>query len=130
MRRWSNIVPQSTYEALDRGIPPFQINGKKSKQLNTMTQTSTTHPSTQDPDEPEGGVASTLELLLEIRQARALLQSQITELKKRTKVKVQKLNMAEANLLDSYEEHDRQLTLFHLPPVPEDVRAILDDPRL
>ena len=107
----------------------FRLN-EKIKILNTMNQRSTTHPPAQAPEQPEGGVGETLELLLEIRQARSLLQSQITEQKKRTKVKVQKLNIAEASILEAYEDHDKQLTLFDLPQVPDDVREILDDPQI
>ena len=69
-----------------------------------------------------------MELLLEIRLARSIIQSALTETKKRTKLKVQKLNLAESKLLDSYEEHDQQLTLFEFPPITEDLRQLLDNP--
>lgn len=81
-------------------------------------------------EEEIDGIESTLELLVEIRQARTVIQSQLVEVKKRAKVKVQKLNVAESHLLDAYETHDRQLTLFDLPPVSEEVRAILDMPQI
>ena len=189
--KWEKIVPQSTYDALDRGVPPFKDHSKKApppsachldnplggageiqllearvktlqvdgieamsshdlrhgytvqgiigllnKQIKHLRQMNQTTPENHPPqgdttaEQPPGGVITTLDVLLEIRQSRALLLSQITEQKKRTKVKVQKLNLAEASLLDAYEDHDRQLTLFDLPPVPEDVRAILDDPQI
>lgn len=83
--------------------------------------------------DPQGGgkVETILTTILETRQAIALLQSQLTELKKRAKVKIGKLNQVENTLLDSYENADRgQMTLFEMPAVPEDIQAILDDPRI
>ncbi len=190
-QRLKNIVPQETYDALDRGNPPLKDHSQKApppsachldnpqggageiqllearvktleqdgleamsshdlrhgytvqevigilqrqiKHLRQMNQTTPeNHPPQGDTStqQPQGGVITTLDVLLEIRQSRALLLSQITEQKKRAKVKVQKLNMAEASLLDAYEDHDSQLTLFDLPPVGDDVRAILDDPQI
>lgn len=77
---------------------------------------------------PGGGLEETLELLVEIRMARSLLLSYVTEMKKRCKVKVVKLNIAESKLLDAYEEHDPQMTLFDLPPITDDLRDILNNP--
>jgi hypothetical protein len=127
---FKNIVPQSAYDALDRDVPPFKNYGQEPKPQKQMNNPNTHQATTAQPPDDQGGVGETLELLLEIRQARALLHSQITEQKKRTKVKIQKLNLAEVTILDAYEDHDKQLTLFDLPPVPDDVRAILDDPQI
>ena len=122
------LSPQEVREGFSSDHVIYRLT-EKIQQLEEMNKPST-HSSTAMPPDDRGGVGETLELLLEIRQARALLHSQITEQKKRTKVKIQKLNLAEVTILDAYEDHDKQLYLFDLPPVPDDVRAILDDPQI
>ena len=110
------------------------------EQMRKMTESSAHPPATTSENKRRGGDAltvdppsgcgleDTLELLVEIRMARSLIQSYVTEMKKRFKVKLAKLNISEAKLLDAYEEHDQQMTLFDLPPLTDDLRDILDNP--
>lgn len=88
-------------------------------------------PDASRPDEEQGGRGAeiTLELTLEIRKAIAVIQSQLKEVKKVAKQKLTRLVRAEESLFDHFDDH--QMTLFDLnPEISEEVREILDDPRI
>ena len=127
----ANIVPEETYDALNRGSAPIPDYSKPTKEPMNQ-QTKTPHLDGVNKKEDQGGgVESILSTIVEIRQAKALIDSQLTELKKRAKVKIQKLNQVENGLYDSYESQDRgQMNLFDLPAVDDEIQAILDDPRI
>ena len=71
----------------------------------------------------------TLQLAVQIRQARQTIESQIKDMKQQAKSKVSALRKAEAALLDS--DDGDQMKLFELPPeLPESIQKIIDDPEI
>jgi len=80
-----------------------------------------------EPEKENAKAIRILELCSEMRNARQTIESQIRDLRKAAKVKVNTLKNAEAVLLDQNE--DGQLQLFDLDPeVSKEIQGIIDNP--
>jgi len=102
---------------LDKEPPPLMAQN---------TETTTGGGSTPPEDTTKGAIA-TLELVMELRKTRQIIESQLRDLRKHGKSKIAALRKAEGALLDSHE--DDQMKLFDLDlTVSDEVRDIIANP--
>ena len=123
----SNIVPDSTYEALNRGVPKLKRLGQTMNDDNADTA----HVHASETKTTAGGEGAGLVLTKasQIRQAIYLIKAQRKEIQKAAKEKINTLERTLAALIDDYDCD--QMELFDLSAViSPDCQEVLDDPSL
>ena len=84
---------------------------------------------TPPPIQPKDEATKILDLCISIRQAKQTIASQLRDLRKEAKQKINALSKAETALLDTVDE--KQTYLFDLDPaVTEEVNAIISNPEI
>ena len=95
----------------------------------TMTEDAKQAGGTPLPTQPKDEATKILDLCISIRQAKQTIASQLRDLRKEAKQKINALSKAETALLDTVDE--KQTYLFDLDPaVTEEVNAIIDNPEI
>jgi len=106
-----------------------RLEKERSNLNETMTEDVNQAGGTPPPHEPKDEATKILDLCISIRQAKQTIASQLRDLRKEAKQKINALSKAETALLDTVDE--KQTYLFDLDPaVTEEVNAIISNPEI
>jgi len=106
-----------------------RLETERSNLNETMTEDANQAGGTPPPIQPKDEATKILDLCISIRHAKQTIASQLRDLRKEAKQKINALSKAETALLDTVDE--KQTYLFDLDPaVTEEVNAIISNPEI